>query len=95
MYALTGLVPEYVSFDDFHKEGLPLLRSLLTDEMYFGNKAFVTCYCDDSFRPKLPSVIAMLKEKQNTISASDLESTLPMGVESQKSSPSKLLSRLQ
>lgn len=61
MYALTGLIPEYVSFKDFEKDGLPLLRSLLNDDMYFGNKAFVTCYCEESFRPKLPSVLMMNK----------------------------------
>lgn len=61
MYAVTGLIPEYFSFEDFKSDGLPLLRRLLSDEAYFGNKAFVTCYCDESFRPKLPSVLDKMK----------------------------------
>jgi hypothetical protein len=64
MYSVTGLIPEYVTFADFQKDGMPLLRSLLADDMYFGNKAFVTCYCDESFRPKLPSMVQLIKEKQ-------------------------------
>jgi len=55
IYALTGLIPEYLTFKDFQNEGIPLLRNLLSDDMYFNHKAYLTCYCDESFRPKLPS----------------------------------------
>ena len=55
IYGLTGLVPEYVSFKNFENEGMHLLRYLLSDDAYFNNKAIVTCYCEESFRPKLPS----------------------------------------
>jgi len=28
---------------------------LLTDEAFFGHKAYLTVYCGEDFRPKLPS----------------------------------------
>lgn len=28
---------------------------MLADEWYFGHKAYITCFCDEGFRPKLPS----------------------------------------
>lgn len=89
IYALTGLVPEYLTFRDFEKEGLPLLRSLLSDEMYFGNKAYITCYCDESFRPKLPSNMPFkTKSEMPHDDASQYD-------ESVQSSPSKILGRLK
>jgi hypothetical protein len=90
MYALTGLVPEYLTFKDFEKEGIPLLRSLLTDDMYFNNKSFITCYCEESFRPKLPSVIQQNKARADF--ANDVFSEY--GV-SEQSSPSKILGKLK
>jgi hypothetical protein len=83
-------VPEYLTFKDFEKEGLPLLRSLLTDDMYFNNKSFITCYCEESFRPKLPSVIQQNKARADF--ANDVFSEY--GV-SEQSSPSKILGKLK
>lgn len=36
---------------------MQLFRNMLTDENYFGHKAYLTCYCQEDFRPKLPSQI--------------------------------------
>ena len=30
-------------------------RKMLTDDWYFGHKAYITAYCGEEFRPKLPS----------------------------------------
>ena len=55
MYALTGLIGERIKIDDFHKEGIELLRRHLSDDHYFNNKTYVMTYCGPTFRPKLPS----------------------------------------
>ncbi len=55
VYSLTGLIPEFISIKDFDKEGMELLRKVLSDDHYFNKKTFVTCYCDNEFRPKMPS----------------------------------------
>ena len=34
---------------------MPLFRNMLKDDWYFGHKAYLTCYCQEDFRPKLPS----------------------------------------
>ena len=62
VYALSGLIPEPVSFKDFEKDGMELLRRLLSDDHYFNKKAYVTCYCDNDHRPKLPSQTTTLKK---------------------------------
>jgi hypothetical protein len=96
MYALTGLIPEYVSFTNFEKDGLPMLRNLLTDDMYFGNKAFVTCYCDESFRPKLPSVIEQNLSSSKEPTQRDRSSDITdLYSDSKASSPSKILNKLK
>ena len=41
---------------------MALLRRVLSDEHYFGKKSYVTCYCDNEFRPKLPSQATTLKK---------------------------------
>ena len=34
---------------------MPLFRNMLTDEWYFGRKAYLTAFCQEDFRPKLPT----------------------------------------
>jgi hypothetical protein len=55
IYSCTGLIPEHIQISNFDDETLPMFRNILTDEWYFGHKAYVTAYCDEDFRPKLPS----------------------------------------
>ena len=58
VYSLTGLIPEKISFKTpqaFEKEGLELLRRVLSDDHYFEKKSYVTCFCESDSRPKLPS----------------------------------------
>jgi hypothetical protein len=55
IYSLTGMIPEHISIKDFHNESMPLFRNMLSDDHYFGRKSFLTCYCENEFRPKLPS----------------------------------------
>ena len=55
IYSLTGLIPEYIKMSDFEKDGMNHFRQLLSDECYFGHKAYLTVYCGEEFRPKLPS----------------------------------------
>ena len=57
VYSLTGLIPERLSFKDFEKDasGVEMLRKLLSDDHYFNKKSYVTCFCENEFRPKLPS----------------------------------------
>lgn len=62
VYSLTGLIPEPITIKDFEKDGMELLRKVLSDDHYFNKKTFVTCYCDNEFRPKLPSQTTTLKK---------------------------------
>lgn len=39
-----------------------MLRKVLSDDHYFNKKSFVTCFCDNEFRPKLPSQTTTLKK---------------------------------
>jgi len=55
IHSLTGLIPEQLSFKDFDKDGIDLLRKVLSDDYYFNKKSYATCFCDNEFRPKLPS----------------------------------------
>jgi hypothetical protein len=55
VYSLTGLIPESISIKDFEHDGMELLRKILSDDHYFNKKTYATCYCDNEFRPKLPS----------------------------------------
>jgi hypothetical protein len=41
---------------------MELLRKVLSDDHYFNKRTFVTCYCDNEFRPKLPSQATTLKK---------------------------------
>ena len=60
VYALTGLIPEKVPVKDL-KQAEALFRKHLSDENYFGKKSYLTCYCENEFRPKFPSQITNLK----------------------------------
>lgn len=60
IYSLTGLIPEHVSITNFEAQALPLFRQLLSDEQYFGHKSYLTCYCKEEFRPKLPSQLTQI-----------------------------------
>jgi hypothetical protein len=65
VYSLTGLIPERISFRDplsFEKDGLELLRKVLSDDHYFNKKSYVTCFCESDSRPKLPSQATTLKK---------------------------------
>lgn len=62
VYSLTGLIPESISFTDFETEAMDLLRKILSDDHYFNKKTYATCYCDNDFRPKLPSQATTLKK---------------------------------
>ena len=62
MYSLTGLIPERITFKDFEKDGMEYLRKFLSDDHYFNKKTYVTCYCENEFRPKLPSQTTTLKK---------------------------------
>ena len=42
-------------------EAKDLARKHLSDEYYFGKKAYLTCYCENEFRPKFPSQTTTLK----------------------------------
>ena len=55
IHSLTGLIPEHIQINSFEKDALPLFRNMLTDDWYFGHKAYLTAYCQEDFRPKLPS----------------------------------------
>lgn len=55
VYSLTGLIPEKITIKDFEVEGIEIMRKILSDDHYFNKKTYATCYCDNDFRPKLPS----------------------------------------
>jgi len=55
IYSLTGMIPEHVDISNFEKDAIQLFKHTLSDEHYFGQKSYMTCYCDNDFRPKLPS----------------------------------------
>jgi len=55
IYSLTGLIPEHITLKDFEEEGMLRFRKMLSDDWYFGHKAYITAYCGEEFRPKLPS----------------------------------------
>jgi hypothetical protein len=55
VYSVTGLIPELITIKDFEKDGMELLRKILSDDHYFNKKTYATCFCDNEFRPKLPS----------------------------------------
>ena len=55
IHSLTGLIAEHIPITDFRGEAMPLFRNLLTDDAYFGHKAYLTAYCQEDFRPKLPT----------------------------------------
>lgn len=39
-----------------------MFRKILSDDHYFNKKTYATCYCDNEFRPKLPSQTTTLKK---------------------------------
>ena len=41
---------------------MPLFRNMLTDDWYFGHKAYLTAYCQEDFRPKLPTQLEKNKQ---------------------------------
>lgn len=90
VYSLTGLVPEPISIKDFEKDGMELLRRVLSDDHYFNKKTFVTCYCDNEYRPKLPSQTTTLKKidfgSHNTNPNSVLDKASPLDNESEAGS---------
>jgi len=58
------LIPEYINMKDFDKDGMQNFRNLLSDECYFGHKAYLTVFCGEEFRPKLPSQLTALKKME-------------------------------
>lgn len=62
--ALTGMLPEHIKLDDFKGAGMSLFRHMLTDDYYFGQKAYLTCYCENEHRPKLPSQLTVQPKKK-------------------------------
>ena len=64
IYSLTGLIPEYIEMKNFDKDGMDRFREFLTDEAYFGHKAYMTVFCGEEFRPRLPSQITALKKME-------------------------------
>lgn len=58
------MIPEYINMKDFDQDGLSNFRSLLSDEAFFGHKAYLTVYCGEEFRPKLPSQLTALKKME-------------------------------
>ena len=54
VYSLTGLIPEKICIKD-QDQASELFRSYLSDQAYFGKTAYLTCYCENEFRPKFPS----------------------------------------
>ena len=56
IYAFTGLIPERVRLDELSDEStLDLFRKLLSDDHYFNRRTFVTCFCENEYKPSLPS----------------------------------------
>jgi hypothetical protein len=55
VYSMTGLIPENLSVSEFDGKDMRMLRKYLSDESYFSKKTFITCYCDNEFKPKMPS----------------------------------------
>jgi hypothetical protein len=49
------LIPEHVQIKDYEQDALSKFRKVLSDDWYFGHKAYITAYCGEEFRPKLPS----------------------------------------
>ena len=62
VYSLTGLIPESIKITDFERDAMEIFRKNLSDDHYFNKKTYVTCYCDNEFRPKLPSQATTLKK---------------------------------
>ncbi|CAI2360433.1 unnamed protein product [Moneuplotes crassus] len=65
MYCLTGLVGERIKVDNFHQDGIEILRKHLSDEYYFDNKTYVMTYCGITFKPKIPSMMKVEKPGQD------------------------------
>ena len=55
IYSLTGLIPEHVCINNFDENGMDLFRRVLSDDYYFNKKAFVQCYSENDWKPRLPS----------------------------------------
>jgi hypothetical protein len=55
IYSVTGMIPEHIDIKSFSADGVNMFRHMLSDDYYFGKKAYLTCYCENEFRPKLPS----------------------------------------
>ena len=66
VYALTGLIGERIKINDFHQDGLDVLRKHLSDEYYFDNKTYVMTYCGPTFKPKIPSQMPGNKPEENS-----------------------------
>jgi len=60
VYSLTGLIPEKIPVQDL-EQARGLFSKYLSDEHYFGKRAFLTAYCENEFRPKFPSQAASFK----------------------------------
>jgi len=71
-------------------------RNFLNDDAYFGHKAYLTVYCEESFRPRLPSQLTALKKmevqnKQDEFVDEYTEYTMSPGYDSS----SKMLNKLK
>jgi hypothetical protein len=94
IYSLTGMIPEHIKITDFHGESMPLFRNMLSDDYYFGRKTFLTCYCENEFRPKLPSQ-QNLTTKKGIAQTNESKANMAQNTEIGESSPSKMLSKLK
>jgi hypothetical protein len=95
VYSLTGCIPEHVDVRNFEKKGLDLFRHMLNDDYFFNKKAYLTCYCDNDFRPKLPSQANQgfsIKQVSKKCSTNVPDAS---GFNAYESSPSKALSKLK
>ena len=98
IYSLTGLIPEYIKMNDFEKDGAPRFREFLNDEAYFGHRAYLTVFCGEEFRPKLPSQITALKKmelNQGQKPAEFIDEYAEYTAEPSYDSSSKMLNKLK
>lgn len=92
--ALTGMLPEHIKLDDFKGANMNTFRHMLSDDYYFGQKAYLTCYCDNEHRPKLPSQLTPNQSKSKKGGKMETAVEMPEGAGG-TSSPQKTLRKLK